>query len=127
MLVDLKDRSYQIQIGSNLLESLGQKIAGLTSAKKCAIVTDDRVGPIYAERVLESLHSANIQPFLLTVSAGEKSKSLSTAEVLLDKMTQAGLDRGSFVIALGELLATLQGLSLRFISGVFLTSRFPQL
>ena len=101
MLVDLKDRSYQIQIGSNLLESLGQKIAGLTSAKKCAIVTDDRVGPIYAERVLESLHSANIQPFLLTVSAGEKSKSLSTAEVLLDKMTEAGLDRSSFVIAFG--------------------------
>ncbi len=99
--VHLSDRTYSIQIGVDLLETLGESFESLQLGKKCAVITDDRVGPLYAERVLQSLKSANITAVLLAVPAGEKSKSLPVAEGLLEKMADAGLDRSSMVIALG--------------------------
>ncbi len=53
--VHLSDRSYSIQIGVGLLETLGESIESLQLGKKCAVITNNRVGPLYRERVLQSL------------------------------------------------------------------------
>lgn len=97
----LADRSYSIAIGCGFLRSFVDQIAFLNLKSTVAVITDDNVGPLYAECVLHSLRVANIEAVLLTVPAGEKSKSLPVAEGLLDKMADAGLDRSSIVIALG--------------------------
>lgn len=97
--VDLGSRSYSVHFGT--LDTSGELTSSLEFGKKSVVITDDRVGSLYAERVLESLRAANIDVSQITVAAGEKSKSLATAESVLDAMAQAGLDRSSSVIALG--------------------------
>lgn len=100
--VALGPRSYEVHIGSALLEQTGlycSKLNGL--GRRCAVITDSNVGPLYAERVESNLQSAGFEPTRLTVPAGESSKALSVAGFLCDQMIAAGLDRKSFVIALG--------------------------
>lgn len=101
--VPLGERAYNVHIGANLLAQAGTFVQELQPApgKRCAVITDSNVGPLYAGTVLASLKVAGFEPTLLTVEAGEPSKSLHVAEELCDRMIDAGLDRKSWVVALG--------------------------
>jgi 3-dehydroquinate synthase len=65
------------------------------------MISDSNVAPLFADRVKRSLTSAGFQPTLITIPAGEKSKTLDQAGAICDQMIAAGLDRQSFVIGLG--------------------------
>jgi len=65
------------------------------------VVTDSIVASLYEKEVVESLSSAGIRPVVVEVPAGENSKSLAQVERVCDRMIEAGLDRKSFVVALG--------------------------
>jgi 3-dehydroquinate synthase len=67
----------------------------------CAVVTDSTVGPLYGERVLASLRRSGFEPVLITVAAGEPSKSMVCVEDVCRHMIRAGMDRTSFLVALG--------------------------
>ena len=100
--VNLGSRSYTVQVGRGLLESIGQEVsARLPERKSCAVIADSNVAPLYAEIVLQSLRAAGKVAHLITVPAGEASKSLMSAQTVCGEMVRAGLDRKSFVIALG--------------------------
>ena len=99
--VDLADRSYDIYIGNGLLPYIGQYAAEIFARKKCAIVTDSNVGPHYAQTVMDSLAELKISATLITVPAGESSKSMAVVEDVCRQMLRAGLDRKSFLVALG--------------------------
>ena len=59
------------------------------------------MGPLFANRAKQSLTSAGFKPTLITIPAGEKSKTLKQAGAICEQMIAAGLDRQSFVIGLG--------------------------
>ncbi len=99
--VHLGSRSYDVEVGHGLLDQTGSVVAERSSGSKVAVVTDSNVGPLYAERVISSLQTAGKHPTLITVPAGEASKSLPMAERILDQMAAAGLDRKSMLVALG--------------------------
>jgi 3-dehydroquinate synthase len=100
--VNLGSRSYSVEVGSGLLKTLGT-VANekFGSRANCAVITDSNVGPLYAAKALESLKAAGKTPVLITVPAGEASKSLLSAQTVCSEMARAGLDRKSFVVALG--------------------------
>ena len=93
--------SYQVLIGLGLLETVGEAIKGKISPSRCAIISDTNVAPLFAERVTKSLTSAAFEPVLVTIPAGEKSKTLEQAGDCCEQMLRANLDRQSFVIGLG--------------------------
>jgi len=64
-------------------------------------VSNRRVAGLYARQVLESLRDADLVVTLVEVPAGERSKCLNQAKRLYDQFLHAGLDRSSFVVALG--------------------------
>lgn len=99
--VDLGDRSYAIEIGAQMLEKLGSccLAAGLTG--RALVVTDSHVGPLYAEAVLAALAQAGISASLVSVPAGEESKSHAQLIAIYDAALAAGLERASFIVALG--------------------------
>jgi 3-dehydroquinate synthase len=99
--VDLGDRSYPIHIGSGILETLGGacKTAGLKG--KCLIVTDEKVAPLYADRVFHSLEKAGFKPVLEVLPAGEPTKSQAQLMNLYSKAAAHHLDRKCFMVALG--------------------------
>lgn len=91
----------RILIGKQLLPQTGKRCHALGYFGQCAIVTDTNVAPLLADRVKESLKSAGFRPTLITIPAGEKSKTLAQAGAICDRMIAARLDRQSFVIGIG--------------------------
>jgi 3-dehydroquinate synthase len=91
----------EVIIGSGLLEQTGALVAEKRKGPACALVTDENVAALFAERVGRSLTEAGFRPTLIKVPAGEKSKTMAEAEAICSRMIDAGLDRSSFVVALG--------------------------
>ena len=56
---------------------------------------------LFAAPVQRSLTNAGFKPALITVPPGEESKTLGQAEAICNRMSQEGLDRSSFLVALG--------------------------
>jgi 3-dehydroquinate synthase len=92
---------YDALVGSGLLDSVGSTIAKTLPGKRCAIVADENVAKVFAERLFESVRRENISPSLVIVRPGEQSKTLEQAGAICEQMIATGLDRQSFVVALG--------------------------
>lgn len=99
--VDLGSRSYPILIGGDLLATLGKECAKLELGKRCAIISDSKVSRLYSKAAIRSLKAAGFDPILLTVPAGETSKSLKQVQQLCDELASHRLERKSFIVALG--------------------------
>jgi 3-dehydroquinate synthase len=93
--------SYRVLIGPGLLETVGDAIKEKLAPSQCAIISDTNIAPLFAGKVQKNLTSAGFEPVLITVPAGEQSKTLERAGSVADEMLRAGLDRQSFVIGLG--------------------------
>ncbi len=93
--------SHRVLIGPGLLESVGDAIKEKLSPSRCAIVSDTNVAPLFAAKIQKSLAAAGFESELITIPAGEHSKTLKQAGALGEEMLRAGLDRQSFVIGLG--------------------------
>jgi 3-dehydroquinate synthase len=88
-------------IDSGLLPALGAECARLNLGRRCAVIADRHVGPLYAGRVLRSLKAGGFEPVLINVPAGEKAKSLSVVRGCYDQLARHRLERKSFIVALG--------------------------
>jgi 3-dehydroquinate synthase len=92
---------HPVLVGSGLIEQVGKRVRKYLPGNTCAIISDSNVAPLFADRVKESLASAGFRPTLITIPAGEKSKTLEQTGAICDQMVAAGLDRQSFVVGLG--------------------------
>jgi len=101
VIVRAGEQSYEVVIGSELLAQTGVLVSRKLKGSACAIVSDDNVAALFGENVRRSLTAAGFQPTLITVRAGEGSKTMAEAEAICARMIEAGLDRTSFVVALG--------------------------
>jgi 3-dehydroquinate synthase len=99
--VPLGNRGYTIRIGAGALDELGPRCQGLGLGRRCAIVSDTHVAPLYGGRLEASLRKAGFEPVTIEVRAGEKSKRLQVVGHCLDRLAHARLERRSFVVALG--------------------------
>jgi len=99
--VSLAERTYEILIGSGLLESAGTLIREVVPARKAVVISDENVARLYADRLLSSLKSAGYEVTLVTFPPGDASKSLRQAEVIYDRLAEIGLERREPIVALG--------------------------
>lgn len=98
----LTHHRYEVVVGENLLAELPDHLEGIPSLRRrVALVTDDNVAPLYADQVSAPLRAAGYEVVQIVVPAGEASKSMEVASDICRQMLQAGLDRKSFLIALG--------------------------
>jgi 3-dehydroquinate synthase len=94
-------QGYRVLIAEGLLKQLGARVHQHLPRPTCAIITDSNAAPLFADRVKRSLTSDGFQPMLITIPAGEKSKTLKQAAAICEQMIAAGLDRQSFIVGLG--------------------------
>jgi len=122
LTVALGERSYPIHIAPGLLEHSGEMIRAALGECTCAIITDDRVGPLYLARVEASLRAAGLRCASLILPEGESSKSLTQLSRVYDFLCQAGMTRRDAVLALGGgVMGDLAGLAAAtFLRGVSL-------
>lgn len=99
--IDLGKRSYDILVGSGLLDKAGKYVADACKGKSAAIITNERIGNLYAGWVVSNLESAGIRASVTTVPAGERYKTLRTVARIYEKFVDQKLDRGGIVIGLG--------------------------
>ncbi len=99
--VSLASRSYEISIGAGLLAKVGPGCARLRLGRRCAVISDSNVAPLFAKEVLTSLRDSGHEPILITVPAGEKSKSVAALGRCLNELASHRLERKSFLVALG--------------------------
>ena len=100
-MISVRADAGRILIGKQLLPQTGKRCQALRLFGQCAIVSDTNVARQYADILKQSLISTGFRPTLITIPAGEKSKTLEQAGAICDRMIAAGLDRQSFVIGLG--------------------------
>ena len=101
IIIQAGSQKYEALVGSRLLEKAGALLAEKFRGRQCAIVSDENVAALFAQPVAQSLTSAGFKPTLITVPVGEASKSLAQVEAICHQMSEAGLDRSSFLVALG--------------------------
>ncbi|PYJ12274.1 MAG: 3-dehydroquinate synthase [Verrucomicrobia bacterium] len=94
-------QSYEVLVGAGLLEQAGELLAGKFAGRSSAIVSDENVAALFVPTLVRSLTKAGFRPTLISIPAGEESKSLSRVEAICQELSEAGLDRSSFLVALG--------------------------
>ena len=99
--VNLGERSYDIEIGSGNLTSVRQLVDTQRDGAHAVIVTDANVDALYAEPVANALADDGCEVDLLTVDAGEPTKSIDVVIELWARMLEEGTDRKSTVVAVG--------------------------
>ncbi|MFI5231042.1 MAG: 3-dehydroquinate synthase [Gemmatimonadales bacterium] len=89
----------KIIIGAGALGQAGTEIRAALPNRRIAIISDDTVAPLYAARVAAACAPAPV--VVLTVTAGEASKTRAQWSRLTDELLAAGFGRDSAIIALG--------------------------
>jgi len=98
--VDLGSRSYDVFIGRGLLDRVAELVKGKVPGP-VAIISDNTVSDLYAQRLEQKFAEAGLQPFCLTVPAGESSKSMENVSRLLSSLAEKKVPRSGTVIGLG--------------------------
>ncbi|GFE60858.1 3-dehydroquinate synthase [Geobacter sp. AOG2] len=99
--VNLGESSYDILIESGSLPTLGQRCTSLGLTGRAAVVTNPTVNALYGEAVRRSLTEAGCSVALIEMPDGEEFKNAATLGSVYDALIEAGLDRRSFIVALG--------------------------
>jgi len=99
--VVLGKRSYVIHIGRGLWKTLGALVRPVVKGGGGLLVSDETVAGLYGAQCAASLREAGLAVEPATVPAGETSKSGEWLFHLYDTAASLGLDRRSFVVALG--------------------------
>lgn len=99
--VGLGDRTYDILIGSGLLSRAGAEISRRLPGTRAAVITDANVAAAHLDALKAGLETGGIQPAVITLPPGEKTKSFAYLEEAVDGVLAARLERGDIVIAFG--------------------------
>jgi 3-dehydroquinate synthase len=98
--LDLGERSYPIHIGSQLLDQAGlykKHIKGTFTA----VVTNETVAPLYADRVVKTLEGIGQKVKLIVLSDGEAFKTWEVLQKIFDGLLENSADRKTTLVALG--------------------------
>lgn len=99
--VNLILNSYEILIGSGLLDQVPERLAALGFKGRTVIITNPTVGRLYGDRLKAALESASYKTDLLEVPEGEGYKSLEQAGRLYIQLSEIQAERLTPILALG--------------------------
>jgi len=88
--------SYTVTVRAGVLDELPARVEALWPGRPVAVITDDMVGALMADRL-----AAGPWALVLSVPAGESSKTRGRWEALTDALFSAGLTRDTAIVALG--------------------------
>ena len=92
----------RILVGAGALDACGADVRAALPGRRLAIVSDDRVASLYAARLAAACgFEAIAGGALLTIPAGEASKTRKQWSRVTDNLITAGFGRDSAILALG--------------------------
>ena len=99
--IDLGARSYDIILGSGLLDRVGELLSQVLQTSRIILVTHPSLFRLYGDKVLAGLKKQGWATDIIEVPEGEKSKSLQQVDIIYDRLLDFNCDRKSVLIALG--------------------------
>ncbi|WP_170760196.1 3-dehydroquinate synthase [Ruegeria lacuscaerulensis] len=99
--VDLGERSYDVEIGPDLLAQSGTRIAPLLHRPKVAVLTDENVADLHLDALRDGLAEAGIEMSSLALPAGEATKSWPHFERAVEWLLSEKIERRDVVVAFG--------------------------
>jgi 3-dehydroquinate synthase len=99
--VNLKDKNYDIRIGSGVLNQVAEGLATLGFSQKAVLVTNPLVKRLYGDKLKESLKAAGFDCQMMVVPDGESYKSLDQAGKLYEQLGDFQAERQTPILALG--------------------------
>ncbi len=100
--VRLKKNGYSILVGRGILPLLADRLKRLGLDGKAMILTNEVVGAFYLKKVLGVLKKGGYETgYDDTLPLNESAKSEKTLSRIYSRLVKSGLDRSSFLIALG--------------------------
>lgn len=99
--IDLKERSYPIYFVHNGLSDIGNTFKKHVKSNRIFIITDSNVYPLYFDIIHKSLRNSGLDVSHYIIPAGETSKTMEMAEILLNNVYKSGILRDGAIIALG--------------------------
>jgi 3-dehydroquinate synthase len=97
----LPHHRYRIRIAPGLLAELGKHVREAAPHDRATLIIDDKIIDTHGQAAEASLHSADYDPLVATMTSGEEHKNLNTVESLYHKLLDERLERKSPVVALG--------------------------
>lgn len=97
--VNLGINSYDIIFERGLIKEVGKYIN--RNSKKVFVLTDDNVGAIYGDGVVNSLRQNGYDAVLFTLPHGEKTKAFCNLEVVYRQLNEFCITRKDLIITLG--------------------------
>ncbi len=94
-------KQYIVQIENGLLDRIGSLSTGLFPGSVTALVTDETVNCLHANRAEQALKNAGLTVHRLVLPAGEETKCLTQLGTVLDFLAEKQLTRTDAVFALG--------------------------
>lgn len=99
--VEARSGRYDVHCRWGALDDIGTLMRDAGLSGSAFVITDDAVGPLFADRAVASLERAGFEAHVHTVPAGESSKNLAAAARAYDWLVERHAERGSPVVALG--------------------------
>ncbi|MDD5692715.1 MAG: 3-dehydroquinate synthase [Candidatus Omnitrophica bacterium] len=99
--VNLGPRSYDIVIGRDILNRLGQELLKLKAGTDAYIITNAWLKNKYGAKLTRALAGCGFNPHFKIVPDSEKSKSLEAAGLVIKDLAKWDKSRKVFIIAFG--------------------------
>ena len=101
LLVPLKNQSYKIIIGNDIIRNAGTIIKRVIKKPKVFIVTNKLLKKHHLSKLLISLKKSKIEYKTILINDGEKEKNISTVKKISDELLNSKIDRDDTLIAFG--------------------------
>lgn len=95
--LNLGERSYNIEIGSNIINQTLSEFLSSSNYSKIFIISDEQVNDAHGQKIKKLLPNGQ----LVVIPSGEQAKSFASFEHAAEKILRAGIDRKSLIIAFG--------------------------
>jgi 3-dehydroquinate synthase len=99
--VELGERSYDILVGTRLIERAGSAMRPLLRRPQAVVVTDENVARHWLPALRDSLAAAGIAHHAVLLPPGEETKDLDHFGRLADEILSFGIERRTTLVALG--------------------------
>lgn len=93
--------AYDVDIGWGTLPRLADRLVSLRRTGNVAVVTNPRVGFLYAKPIVSGLRAAGFRPLMIRMPDGERYKTLRHAARVYDGLVRHRVERKDTLVALG--------------------------
>jgi 3-dehydroquinate synthase len=93
--------NYPVYIGRSIINRTPAILSGLNLSERVFVLTDKKVDRLYGEEIKNVLNSYAKENFIYSLSAGEKTKSLNTAEKIFNLLLKQKFGRDTLLLTIG--------------------------